>query len=561
MKKLEYALSALAWLMALAIAGASLFAMVRFTHVVPYADQWDLTARLFYIDGPGSFWDALWRPHFVHRLVFVNLLNAVDYWFFAASNVFNTVAAACATVSGACVFVLVLRAAGVERRNLVLWAAPAAIAALFNGAQSECLTWPLGLQWFLVNLFFLCALLAMLSAAKAAPGKRPFALAACVLASIAACLSSGNGLLVWPVLVLLAIALRLKRAWIAGYAAIGAAVIALYLPGLRPTDLPATPTSPLDLLAYTANFIGSLWYWADFPFQGATFAAVIGYLVFAGAVALGILLLLRRMNRSQQALATIIIFSVATGLLISIGRIQHGIGQAFAPRYGTSGGLLWAALLAWLALQPPLTFSKRLAGIFAVRTMLLFWALIALLAYQPRMLETVARWYELREQMALALMVRVHDDVLIQSATPTDRIVPYAEELRARGKSIFAEPRAKYPGAMLLALAWPDGTACAGSTETLEAANNKDGTLTSYRGHGRIDPRPGPGGAILIANRQGKVVGLGSTVTEIRFPWDAPAPIRWFAVIRPGDDAMGAFAIRSTAPSPGCALGAWVLNS
>ena len=561
MKRLEYALSALAWFIALAIAGASLFAMFRFTHVMPFADQWDLTARLFTVDGPGGFWEVLWRPHNVHRLVLFNILNATDFWFFSASNSFNIVALACTAIASAVVFVLVLRAAGVERRSLALWAAPAAIAAIFNGAQSECLTWPLGLQWFLVNLFFLCAVLAMLSAAKAEAGKRSFAMAACILASIAASLSSGNGLLVWPVLVLLAIALRLKPLRIAGYAAAGAAVIALYLPGLRPADLPLSSTSLLDLLAYTARFIGNVWYWADFPFQGDLFASVSGYLVVTGAVALGVLLACRRLGRPQQALAAIVIFSVATGFLASTGRIGHGISQGYAPRYATAGGMLWAALLAWLAVQSAPIWAKRPAGVLAVRVALLFWALIALLAYQPRMLSTVAEWYALRERGALAIMTNVHDDRL---TTPvyleSGQLFKHVDAFRARGISIFAEPRSRYAGKPLLTLAWPDDTACTGAAEKLEAFNNENGVPVSYRGYGWIDPPPGQGGAILIANRQGQVIGLGSAVAEARFPWDAPSPTRWFAVVRPGADAMGVFAIKSTAPAPGCALGAWILN-
>ena len=83
------------------------------------------------------------------------------------------------------------------------------------------------------------------------------------------------------------------------------------------------------------------------------------------------------------------------------------------------------------------TASVSSISIFAVRTALLFWALIALLAYQPRMLETVAKWYGVREKTALALLVGARDEELIFFTEPYPvRFLEYADQLRARHKSV-----------------------------------------------------------------------------------------------------------------------------
>jgi len=506
--------------MAIAIAAASLYAVLAFTHPLPFSDQWDLTARFLGKTDAGSLLAALWQPHNEHRLVTFNLINAADYAVFGSSNVFNRAVLVAAMAGSAALLLALLHRAGMSMRALQRWAAPLAIAGVFTGVQSENLTWALGLQWHLTQLFVLGALLP-LATGTAGPLAVPAHFAAVVVCSILASLSSANGLLVWPLTALLCWASGERVKLIAMYLLIGAGFGALWAGGMpgneRASLLLAALVAPRDIVAYVARFAGSLWYWADAPLQGFGFALATGYLIVVASLGLAIALLARRpvLTPQGRVLAIILLFAIGTGCLAAIGRIGFSPDQAFAPRYTSTGGLLWAAvLIAIVALPLPPRWS-RMRILPVARWAVALWALGALLIYQPRALAIVAEWHAERERASLALAVGVPDDAILRRVYPDSaRVLALAENLRARQRSVFASAPASYMGVSIRDFAPAPATACPGVAERLEDLRLvADGRLVGMRAHGWAWDRSAdaPLQTLLIANEQGVVIGLGQS--------------------------------------------------
>ncbi len=569
MRRAARAFSLTAWVLALAVAGTSAYATIWFTHAAPFADQWDLTARFLTGRGADPFasWYALWSPHNEHRLLTFNLVNAIDLVWFGGSNLFNRAAVLAAMVGSVGLFLTALHRAGVERRALAGLVAPVVLAAIFNGAQSENLTWALGFQWHAANLFFLAGLLSMLSMCGAR-SLWPWLTAGVVSSVLAGC-SSANGLLAWPSLLLLGIFLRVSATPLALYAAGGVFFGALYAMGGAGSDaVSAALHAPLDVFAYAARFLGSIWYWADAPLQGEAFAVVVGYGILALAALFGVALVLRStlLRPCDAVLAAVLVFVTGAALLTATGRVSLSVDQALAPRYASATGLLWAALLTW----PAIALSRRRIGVAAACGALVFWALVALAAHQPKMLKTAAGWYDDRELASLALLVGVRDDDLLRRIYPEPARLPaLAERWSTERQSIFGQPRAAYVGRDIRGLFPVDDKPCLAAGESVEAVSRvADAAAIAYRAHGWAwdNSRRKPAAAILLTDETATVIGLGRSGEprpDVRtsHPEVQADDTGWTAVIRPTGRQLGAFALTGSMPNlVVCEIGWWTLT-
>jgi hypothetical protein len=186
-----------------------------------------------------------------------------------------------------------------------------------------------------------------------------------VIASIGmALLASGsmaNGLLVWPLLVLMAVCIGLPKRVVIGLAAVGAVVIAAYLYGYQsrpgvsvPDALMRTP----EVLAFTLTYLGSA---LDEPLVAATGAIGVDLEAYrvplsalAGLLGIGwcVYLLIAAIRDDSPnkpariAMLHILAFLAASALLTALGRVQFPIKDALTSRYVTPSLLFWACALA-----------------------------------------------------------------------------------------------------------------------------------------------------------------------------------------------------------------------
>jgi hypothetical protein len=236
---------------------------------------------------------------------------------------------------------------------------------VFNLAQWE--SWLHGFQ----TVMFLgsaCVVVGFLLLATH-PDRARFTLA--MLAGAVGSFSTPNALLYWPIglvilLVTVPAAARLIRS--VAWTACGGACAALFLAGWQasPGSDPATLANDILPRAYwLTNFLGApLMTIPDLAFPFGVLGAALGA---------GLMVHLIRTGNWKPALPyfAIAAFVVASGLLISMGRLRFGVVQAVAPRYLTISAWYWVALLTLLPLAPFKGIPR--AVLYSLITVCLVW--------------------------------------------------------------------------------------------------------------------------------------------------------------------------------------------
>ncbi|GAB2556568.1 hypothetical protein GCM10027190_03220 [Spirosoma areae] len=225
---------------------------------VPKWDDHALRAFLFYSDQEttlsGKIYQ-LFKQHNEHRIVYDRIVTTLDYWLFGKLNYVHLMFVGNLSLAGlVAVFAAVLR----QARRPLIYAAPVALL-IFNLSHWENMFWGMAaLQNFSVVLWVVAAIY-FLSYTK----QWGLAFVAAVLAT----LTSGNGLVVWPIgFVLLALrrpdyqtdndrrALRPLIGWLIG----AGVVIGLYFTGFeKPADTVYERPMVLDLLKGLFAFMGA----------------------------------------------------------------------------------------------------------------------------------------------------------------------------------------------------------------------------------------------------------------------------------------------------------------
>ncbi len=315
--------------------------------VTPYGDVLDWLNG-FYNVPDQSLWQYLWTPHNGHRLVFSKLLTISDARLFgglsypiAAVGLLLLLIAAATTLAGL--------HRNVENAALRRWAIAVAALLLFPTSSYASFAYPVNSQHLIVSffVFMACVLLARSGGVvDRRKLERNIYFSLALLAALCASLAALNGLLVWPLLLWLAWALRLGGFYGLAIAATGTLVgigFSYHYPLASETHAVAGGLGDLVHIAkYLLEYHGMPWvevgplYW---PAMGAGLAIFVLSLFFGlqGIWA----------ARTQQPLTLValamLIFSLGTAAMIAIGR--HQLDLLPAHRYAIFLLITWVALL------------------------------------------------------------------------------------------------------------------------------------------------------------------------------------------------------------------------
>ena len=189
------------------------------------------------------------------------------------------------------------------------------------------------------------------------------AIAAAVGLALIAAGSMANGILVLPLLAIMAAWLRFPWRVVAMFAAVAVVVFAGYMGGdeIRNTNvLSDTMFKTPELVVFTAAYLGSA---IDEPLTALTKALGLDWAPYrvaisaaTGAVGLGLFIRLlfgaiaarRTAPAHRVALLHVALFMIVSAAMTAIGRLQFELGAVFASRYATPSVLFWACLLALL---------------------------------------------------------------------------------------------------------------------------------------------------------------------------------------------------------------------
>ena len=406
---------------------------------IPWYDDWqNLTLYRAWSLGNTSLFDALLKWTNEHRVSFPRLVLFADDRFFGALGTVPIVATFVVQAFHAGLFATVLDQARPAHPGR--WIIGGVVAALmFSLRQEENFTSGLQIAFAAV---FAAATVSTLAFSRAverlAEGRTPWPwFAGSLAAAFVACFSMANGLLVAPILAVMAILARAPRL-AAGYLAFAAALTPAYFfdyaaEGHGP-PLSENLHHPGRLAFYVAAYLGGI---ASDPPSRALAMGALGILSTVLATARAA----TRMGRPDASgLVTTMLFCAATATVTAAGRLQFGPEQALSSRYCTGSAAFWAATLVyWWTNPPPWPRLHGVARLAIITTaVVLFFPLI----HNQRIMERAVTEQAARRNRATDLLaLGVKDKAVIEAVswpgTASDELLDW---MHVSEKAIFALP-------------------------------------------------------------------------------------------------------------------------
>jgi hypothetical protein len=496
------ALVVLALIIVLAITGIA--AWVAFLDS-PFADHWRWITRI------GTLDDVFLR-NYDHPIVLGRIAFWLDWRLFDARGRFLEILTLATLAAQAPAFVWLARQASAPMPWRVIGPATTALALAVNGWEN------------VVNPFMLTyvpawtlALWAFAAFASYARAPKAWMLALCLVAMLAATMTTASGVFVPTLLAIMALTLGRFRLTLVFVVAATAAWIWQTTAtsdshGFAWVSLSAAPA----ILRYFITLLGApaTRTWSPVAgFQGdinIAFAVGLIILVLSSAALLWVALRARK-EPALLALGGVITLALLTAAVTAAGRFILGIEYAITSRYYVNEAVLWAALLVVLicmgqrmaAKHPPLRLPLDITAPVAA---LLLVALAVSGVQMLRMLFTYHRTFQLGVS---AFVAGVDDDEARRQVLGWEtKELGYegAALLRQQGKWLFADPVTRRVGERL-------------SADETSAATCGTGAWTISQPHpggfrvagGSFARHALSAGAphILIADASGVVIGYG----------------------------------------------------
>ncbi len=436
--KLEGNRALVIWLsvMAFVYVALAITGFVRFYSPVQRWDMW--TAYLdFYIRASHGDWLAWFAQHAEHRLFFSRLFFWLDIRYFGGEGLFlaplNFVLLTLLWLTLYRIAHKLLTGSGASQYRVAIGLC--LVIFCFSAAQIVTFIWGFAVQNYLALLIPLWAFLS-LPYAKSSPIY--FWLA--VLLGICSAGAMANGLLVMPLLVLMAILLRQPLYRVIMLALFSVIIIALYMHNYDDSQAQGTLTTslfiqPIYFVKFFLEYLGA-------PFYAMFESDVIT--ITAGAIFLLLSLFysvqwFKPDSRQPLVLVLLIflLFLLGSGLGTAIGRAIYLIHSAVESRYMINLLAGWSVL----GILSVYHYRKNLHLGYGILMVSIVMPLM-LLPAQIKVFHPTAHIFKHRQLLAvLALALEVDDDPAIESTYPYLTVIkPIVAAAKADNLSVFADP-------------------------------------------------------------------------------------------------------------------------
>ena len=476
-----------------------------------WVDQWMFIQELAANHGHYSA-ALLWKQHNDHRIPLPKLFYLADLYLFHGRNLFLLVTIFTLQLLHLVWLAVIFRRMGELRGSAWRTAAALAAVCLFAMRQSENFWFGSDLPMVLP---YLCATIALSSLGfvyqRLRAGEhysQPLLMA--WIAAVAASLSLSNGLLLWPMLILLMLVWRMPARVVAATAALAALVIGLWRIGYAmPLSTPALSSVPL-LVRYLLVLYGSSWSCVSEAF-GMVIAAIA---IPTAAVAYLWVLLKRRTDAFAVVMLSIAAFALGSTTLTAIGRIGMGVEQARADRYQTAAMLFWCVLFV-LVIRTAARTKMPSAWLLPVQAAM---ASVLFLAAQlaPPVADGARIHGRKMREVALALEAGVDDasSIMYVLVPPyqADDVLLLAGFLREHQWSIFRATQSYPLGRNLrrfYRLVAP--VACKGSLDSVSGIANYRWPGFRFTGWAYDIAAGTVPQAVVLSDATGRIIGVGAT--------------------------------------------------
>ena len=540
-----------------ALTVASTLAFLSESHWTgPVGDFWRFVPMLrAYEQGDGDFFWRLFQPHGGHRLFFPRLLYLAEYRLFRGTNVFLI---SCSVMIQAVTALLLIRRTWRDGaalpRPALCFLAGVSLVLLFSATQIENFARAWNVHWFLACSAMIWALLALVRTREVLSGGGGTGVAAawlglCIASAAISTYSMVNGLLAWPILLLVAWALRLP--WRFG---LSLAVAAVLIAGPYPLDyrgpdhgtplgvLGSVFASPLASAGWIAACAGAPLSW-NHPRAGTLLGAVG---VLAAAVFATRFALRRSVARPIEAVHVgIVLFSVGSMAMASLGRLQYTRSWA-GHRYQAWTLLFWLGLVSLSLLPLAARPGRRRAAGFLLAAGVAVWVGAVIAPAHLKRGQQVAKYAASARDANLALRVGVEHFPsyfrvlpLVDLKLRIDSAAVFTPFLRERGLGVFAADDVRYLGMRIGdELTVAAAPSCYGKvTDGFLLTDDEETRGVRIRGWAWDRERRAAPRGILVADSSGEVIGLGRAERAQTGLWSRASPdpdgAGWFAYARP----------------------------
>jgi hypothetical protein len=350
-------------------------------------------------------------------------------------------------------------------------------------------------------------------------GSLRFVVFACTGALVAS-LSLANGLLLWPMLVLILLVWRVPVRVVWAVAALGGLLFAAWIPGYE-TQLSAANALSLPRLAeFVLLLYGSSW-----SCVGETFGVVAAGIAIPVTMGAYIWVLWKRgSDRLATVLLSIAAFALASTLVTAVGRLGLGLAYARSSRYQIAATLFWCCTFA-LAIRKVSVLRNRTA-LLALQV-----AFVCVLLAAARLAGPVADGARLHTGTLRAAAVALEAGVKDSSAAMYATVSPYTVDdllvvcdfLRVRRWSIFSDGE-RYPLGRSFSRYYrvAPATACRGSIDVVKPIRDYRRPGFRFGGWAYDVAAAAPATAVVLTDPGGRLIGVGQS--GFRRP-DVPAVV------------------------------------
>jgi len=429
------------WLSWLVLAGAlvTTVAAIRTTVAaycrIPEADLWLMPVQVS-SQVPLPYW--LWSQHNEHRILIPRLILLADYRFFHGRDIFPRVLTLVLLGLEWLALLFALRRFGGLRGDA--WRTACGMTGLAVFCTSQWYNFSSGLQvaFVLVPFAVVCSLVCLLLYRRAAEAQERHAWIYIALASLAAACATysiANGILIWPVLVLMAAWMRFAKLATAALLAVGAALAASYLYHYHSPTYHSNPLNavraPAAVAKYSLMYLGSPFDWRP-HFSHPLLMGIVG-VVLAGAV-VAIALSNWRQQPVAMLFVALLVFEAGTAVITSLGRLNFGNNQALSGRYETFALGFWMSIGMLVLLR----IAQNRAGLVALQVLML--GVMGIAGFHLRVPIRYARDRALYcNTMSFAILTHVYDpDELRRNFRDPAFLWKLLPALQNKGVSVFA---------------------------------------------------------------------------------------------------------------------------
>jgi hypothetical protein len=502
-----------------------------------WVDQWTFLEDVIANHGRYGA-ELLWKQHNEHRIPLPKLFYLADLYLFGGKNLFLHASVIAVQLAQLALLAVVFKRIGELRADVWRTAVAVATVCLFALRQSENFWWGWNLAMILPylgatiafsNLGFLY--LSMQEGRRGALRYLLWSWAGVLIAS----LSLSYGLMVWPVLVVTMLGWRFPRRLVFGTAAMGAALIAIWLSGHSTrVEHHAFPTIPV-LIRFLLVFYGSSWSCVNERLG----MAVAMIALPASAAAYVWVLFKRQKDILAVVLLSLAMFVIATSALIAVGRFWLGLEQARTDRYQTGAMLFWCCVFVLVVRQSAKVL--RAPALTVVLQAVLIYVLISAAQIAP-LVAAGARVHANRiKEAAAALEAGVNDSSnIMYVALPPYRaedILLMSGYLRRRHWSIFNNDRS-YPLGREFRRFYNivPSVACRGTIDSIRGIADYRWSGFRFSGWAYDAGGHAPARGVALVDSSGRLVGLGrSGFRRMDAPAWAPADGAGFLGYVPAD--------------------------